>query len=301
MWSQIVLLAAAFGVGYYYASRRSGGQPGGAAAGRAQQATMAGAFPGQNNGGVVASADERGGKGRGKGRGRKKKNKGGGAAASPAEQSKEPGVQEVEAEVAEEQPLVVEEEPVEPADEPAVPEDELMIPADEPMVSEDEPAVSEDEWQAVGSRGASRTQQQSTPIPVHRSAWTNLSDTSSPSHSPTRPAPAAILRISPVTHQPARRVQQNTRASLPSSAPLTRKQRQNQRKSERLRDVRSQAAELQEQRLRQHQRDLVDVRSREQWKRAGRLEKTRPWSEQRPSRRVPQAKAAVIDGKLIWD
>ncbi|KAJ2357958.1 hypothetical protein H4S02_012442 [Coemansia sp. RSA 2611] len=81
--------------------------------------------------------------------------------------------------------------------------------------------------------------------------------------------------------------------------PLTKKQRQNQRKTERQREQRAHNSEVQDHRLRQHQIALADLRSREQWAKAKRT--AAKTSLPPRSSKTPNSSASVIEGKLVWD
>ncbi|KAJ2373228.1 hypothetical protein GGI05_007504 [Coemansia sp. RSA 2603] len=254
MWSQVALLSLALATGYYYYVRRRGAE-----------ACLAGAL------GASGGRSKRKKK-------NKKKAKSGASSLQNAEQNTDEHVKGHVEQQLEQQDA--------PESEASVSEEEAAITADTFEADTPDPD-SADQWQAASSRSIARAQKPSA-LPVHRTAWSTLRDTS-----PERAAPASILRIAPAARPSA--PPPPPRVTHAAPAPLTRKQRQNQRKSERLRDARAQAAAVQEQRLRNHQRELAERRSLEQWRSAGRLVRPAPRSEQ------PGGRQADIGGKLIWD
>ncbi|KAJ1819060.1 hypothetical protein LPJ75_001281, partial [Coemansia sp. RSA 2598] len=170
-------------------------------------------------------------------------------------------------------------------------------------------AEQDDEWEAVGQqRVAVARKRQAAPIPVHRSAWEQLASDEDLDAEESKPTGARILRIG-APARPPQPSPQRVRYKPPTPPPLTKKQRQNQRKAERVREQRAQAAELQNARLQQHQYEQFEVRSREQWKKAQRAAAKRSWapaSGQKPGTgsaqpAIPKAAAERIEGKLLWD
>ncbi|KAJ2651607.1 hypothetical protein IWW40_001507 [Coemansia sp. RSA 1250] len=161
-----------------------------------------------------------------------------------------------------------------------------------------EPQPKKDEWQAVGATGAKPPKKQSSPIPIHSTKWSAVANDVDLSEDETKqPSQHRVMRIKAPSQPPAPPAPPRRENKGPQ--PLTKRQRQSRKKAERRREENAHAAALQEQRLRAHQRELFDIRSREQWKRE-RLQEARGPPKGAPpnrSKNVPH----LTDGKLIWD
>ncbi|KAJ2690253.1 hypothetical protein H4R19_006441, partial [Coemansia spiralis] len=148
----------------------------------------------------------------------------------------------------------------------------------------------------VGSRGAQPQRREAAPIPVHTTAWSDVVDDVDLSESEVAPAPAPrVVRIGAPTRPPVVKARPQLRTA---PAPLTKKQRQSRKKAERQREERAQAAEVQDQRLRAHRRDLDEIRSRKQWEAERRKEIRKPPVGAAPNR--AQGAPSLVDGKLVW-
>ncbi|KAJ2120832.1 hypothetical protein IW147_004772 [Coemansia sp. RSA 720] len=301
MWSHLVLVAGAFGLGYYVATRGPGKKAESHADEPDTHSSMAGAFPESTSGQSTNAKRENVTSKTAKAK-RKKTGKNG--------RKQEPGHEPVKL------PLDVEEaksksEPstvaaIAPKPKPtpipepkaelhAEPKAELHAEPDLEPVLEADPQP--EEWEAVGTAGVRPIQKTSNPIPTHKTAWSNVTDDVDLNQNNTQRAPQhRVLRMSARTQPlppPA------PRREPKGPQPLTKKQRQSRKKAERLREERAQAATIQEQRLHSHQREQFDMRSREQWRQEQRKTLRGPPNGKAPS----QAKNApsLIDGKLIWD
>ncbi|KAJ1900747.1 hypothetical protein LPJ66_001259 [Kickxella alabastrina] len=284
MWNQVLLLTTAFGLGYIFATRKA--QP------KAEQpvndnladkATM-GAFPAQNKGGAIV-IDEGG---NGKKKSKKKKSKKSPKAAPTEQDSTEPllpaaaVVEDTKGSV-----VISEMEDNDDGDNNSISIETIAHKANEV-----------ENWESVGQQGVPAKRREAKPIPIHQSAWEELARDEDLDAEPEQSASAArVLRIGAAARLPP--PPPRARREYVPPAPLTRKQRQNQKKAEIMREERAVAAEIQEQRLKQHQRSLLDVRSREQWSKVKRVEASK--LPARPSSKTPNSTASVVDGMLIWD
>ncbi|KAJ2742512.1 hypothetical protein GGI20_004423, partial [Coemansia sp. BCRC 34301] len=299
MWSQLFLLAGSFGLGYYFATRGSGvAKP--APADDDGETAMAGAFPEQHKAAVSGDIDCNGSS---EGLSSKKKNKkikNKGQAKKLTNQQALSSA-EVPESVPERSPPGVAEAPLQEGLPDAVDVGGTSNDAEnacrhlEAAAGAEEEA-STDEWTAVDSMSAAcPTRQASAGIPTHASVWSGLAHEEDLSREKTNTAPARVLRIgSPSRPPPTGPVRVHREYTSPE--PLTKKQRQNQRRTERMREQRALNTTVQEHRLRQHQIALADLRSREQWAKAKRnAAKTAPPPK---SSKTPNSSASVIDGKL---
>ncbi|KAJ2696382.1 hypothetical protein FB645_006215 [Coemansia sp. IMI 203386] len=278
MWIQILILAGTLGLWYFLAGSRAQGSTDGAG-----KSTMAGSFPGQNNT-PKGGADEN----KSRTKKRKKNNK---------TNAPRAGAESTSVAVAspEQLPLTSEPDNKETAD---VPDGGISdSSSDEDRAEKD--SRQSDEWATVGQQHATVTKKkQSNPIPVHRSAWEQLaSDEDLDAETDNKPVGARVLRIGAAARPPSPPRPIRQRPVPPP--PLTKKQRQNQRKAERVREQRTQMAELQAARLQQHQYEQFEARSREQWTKAQRAAAKKPWTK--ASKGIPKAAVEQIEGKLIWD
>ncbi|KAJ2658293.1 hypothetical protein IW148_004763 [Coemansia sp. RSA 1199] len=325
MWSHLVLVAGAFGLGYYVATRGPGKKTESHADEPDTHSSMAGAFPESTSGQSTDAKRENVTSKTAKAK-RKKTGKNG--------RKQEPGHEPVKLPLDVEEaksksepstvaviapkpkPTPIPEPKAESHAEPkaesraepkaelhaepkaelhAEPKAELYAEPDSEPVLEADPQP--EEWEAVGTAGVRPIQKTSNPIPTHKTAWSNVTDDVDLNQNNTQRAPQhRVLRMSARTQPlppPA------PRREPKGPQPLTKKQRQSRKKAERLREERAQAATIQEQRLHSHQRELFDMRSREQWKQEQRKTLRGPPNGKAPS----QAKNApsLIDGKLIWD
>ncbi|KAJ2057234.1 hypothetical protein GGI17_005768 [Coemansia sp. S146] len=309
MWNQLVLLASAFGLGYYFATRRFGA-PRVATTVQPDEddgsVTIAGAFPAQckdSASGGSANGNNDNGEGLSS---KKKKNKRKGKAKANTKQQPLPDIEKPKSVQESTQPEA-EEAPqgnsnVVGSDVSGTSEhsDAEIARAYEEEVGEEEEEEMADEWVAVDSMSAARpTKKASAGIPTHASAWSGLTreeDLSQETEGPA--APARVLRIGAAARPPPTGPMR-VRREYTNPEPLTKKQRQNQRKTERLREQRALNSEVQDHRLRQHQIALADLRSREQWTKAKRT--TAKTSLPPRSSKTPNSSASVIGGKLVWD
>ncbi|KAJ2618088.1 hypothetical protein H4S08_000012 [Coemansia sp. RSA 1365] len=315
MWSQALLLAAAFGLGYYVATRESDKSSRlSESAQTDDRPSMAGTFPEHSSIGTNAE--------------RKQDNR-------PNTRSRSTKSKRTRKTKVERKQVITTQEPVTDApaqEKPSEPEtrteptpfvDDAVqkakpkpIAADTPTppltaavttkttsassisgsvpVAKPQPA----DWVAVGNRGARPQNTKSTPIPVHDTPWSGMAnEVDLDEDQDKRPEAARILRIGAPAKPPSAPMPQRRQYTAPP--PLTKKQRQSRKKAERQREERAQAAAVQGQRLHSHRRDLVDLRSREQWERERRNALNGPPKGAPPK----QAKGApsIIDGKLIWN
>ncbi|ORX68551.1 hypothetical protein DL89DRAFT_268374 [Linderina pennispora] len=303
MWSQIVLVAGAFGLGYYFATR---GQPGNAkkqTAPAADVETMAGTFP-EGSATHVESDPQQKAAARKSSTGKKPSKKGSrpkkpskkaakttDEAATPADDATKttaaPRTLETKKPVVVAQPLAADQS--RSASEPGSDEE-----------PEPQPAVEEDVWETVGTEGYRPEKTASKHIPVHESAWGKLEPDKDLGKEPEAKPAARVLRIGAAAHPGPASSPRRTARSYEYEEALTKKQRQNMRKEERKRAEKAYVAELQAQRLRQHQRGLVEVRSREQWEKAKRKTANTPKPASAGTSKV-NGKASVFEDKLIWD
>lgn len=264
MWNQILIVATAFGFGYYYATRKSKTEEQDTASNAdREERILTSTSP------IIGPFSEEKAPTKKKKRNKNKKTK-----------KQEPLSQEAE-------PCI---EPVKFQDQKR---DDNGHTADaiSDGIHEENDA---DDWESVTPSASARLMpRESKAIPTHDTAWDSLSK--EPENKPDgEEVPSArVLRIGEPARSPPTRLPR-IRRTFVEPEPLTRKQRQNQRKTDRQREQRQLNAELQDERLRQHQRQLMESRSMEQWKKA---KKSMPPS----SKKHPGSSAAVIDGKLIWD
>ncbi|KAJ2025385.1 hypothetical protein IWW57_003397 [Coemansia sp. S610] len=299
MWSQLLLIAGAFGLGYYFATR-------GPSSPRAATvapldgdgdvgATIAGAFPAQSK----DSANEgsaNNGNGGGLSSKKKKKNNSKGKAKKSTKQQPLPNVESPELAPESKQPEALQGSTHAADDDTSEHSDAAIAQAYE----EEEREEIADEWVAVDTMSAARpTKKVPAGIPTHASVWNGLAreeDLSQETVGP--PAPARVLRIGAAARPPPAGPMR-MRREYTNPEPLTKKQRQNQRKTERQREQRAHNSEVQDHRLRQHQIALADLRSREQWAKAKRT--AAKTSLPPRSSKTPNSSASVIEGKLVWD
>ncbi|PIA16337.1 hypothetical protein COEREDRAFT_8465 [Coemansia reversa NRRL 1564] len=315
MWSQTLLLAAAFGLGYYVATRGSDktSRPSESAQ-TDDRPSMAGTFPKHSSIGTDA---ERKQDNRPNTRSRSAKSKR--TRKAKVERKQEITTQEPVTDVlAQERPNEPERvtEPTPFVDDTVQKAKPKPIAVDTPtppvtaavtttttsasstassaQVAKPQPA----DWVAVANRGARPQNAASTPIPVHDTSWSSMAnEVNLDEDQNKRPEAARILRIGAPAKPPSAPMPQRRQYTAPP--PLTKKQRQSRKKAERQREERAQAAAVQEQRLHSHRRDLFDLRSHEQWERERRKALNGPPKGAPPK----QAKGApsIIDGKLIWN
>ncbi|KAJ2815288.1 hypothetical protein FBU31_006980 [Coemansia sp. 'formosensis'] len=296
MLNQLLLLAGAFGLGYYFATRTSGASKTATTAPPDNDdIAIAGAFPTQcKDSTSKASIDNS--EGLSSKKKKKKKN---------TKQQPLPNVDEPKPVQANAQPEAVKEVP--PQEIPYVAgADDISEHSDAeiPLVYEEEvedrKEKTADEWTAVNSMSAARpTKKAAAGIPTHASIWNGLTREEDLGREAEGPAaPARVLRIGAAA-QPPPAGPMRVRREYANPEPLTKKQKQNQRKTERVREQRAHNSELQEHRLRQHQIALADVRSREQWTKAKRT--AARTSLPPKSSKTPNSSASVIEGKLVWD
>ncbi|KAJ2491401.1 hypothetical protein IWW37_002285 [Coemansia sp. RSA 2050] len=301
MWSQLLLIASAFGLGYYFATRGSS-VPRTATVALLNNgddddddgATIAGAFPTQSKD-SISGGSANGNNGNGGGlSSKKKKNKGKAKkstkqqpllnAESPelAPESKQPEARQGNSDVVD--------------DDTSDHSDAAIAQANE----DEEREEMADEWIAVDSMSAARpTKKAPAGIPIHASVWSSLKREEDLSQETVGPsAPARVLRIGAAARPPPAGPMR-MRREYTSAEPLTKKQRQNQRKTERLREQRAYNSEVQAHRLRQHQIAQTDLRSREQWAKAKRT--AAKTSLPPRSSKTLNSSASVIEGKLVWD
>ncbi|KAJ2718889.1 hypothetical protein GGI07_005536 [Coemansia sp. Benny D115] len=305
MWSQAIFLVAAFGVGFYLATLtartssapkadRSDAKPESAAAEPQSLAAHGSSVANSTHGGASS---------------RKKKKARKGKAAADAADAAPPFVTTASAKPAE----LASDDVAAPETKKRTATPPAPAPAPAPALSDEQELLAEretaaeDEWEMVGRhQGAPAVRKRATPIPTHPSAWQQLaSDEDLDARDSDQAAtPARVLRIGAASKPPPQPVR--VRRQYVEPPPPTRKQRQNQKKADRVREAKAEASALQEQRLQQHQRDLFDVRSREQWKKAQLNPPKTPWipSASASSSKTPKTKtaaAADLEGKLIWD
>ncbi|KAJ2386767.1 hypothetical protein H4S02_003694 [Coemansia sp. RSA 2611] len=285
MWTQLALVAAAFGAGYYVARRGSGEKTATPSSDLGEFRSMVGAFPEQTS--AESTGHQRDSTGTRTAKAKRKK------AGKTARTSEPLTAAPVVAKAGEME---------ETAPEPPIPSvSEAKLEPEQAPESGDKPKLADvsetDEWQAIGAAGARPQKQSSNPIPVHGTAWSAVADDVDLSRDDDQqPSQHRILRIGAPSRPPP---PAPVRREYTGPQPLTKKQRQDRKRAERRREERAQSAAIQDQRLRAHQRQQFDMRSREQWK-----------SEQRKAMRGPPKGAApshaqgapsLIDGKLIWD
>ncbi|KAJ1944675.1 hypothetical protein GGF37_002080 [Kickxella alabastrina] len=285
MWNQLLLLTTAFGLGYIFATRKA--QPKAEKPvndSLADKATV-GAFSAQNKASTIVIDECGSGKKKSK-----KKNSRKSAKIAPAEQNST-------------EPLLPAAALIEDT------KDSIVISEVEDNDGDDDnnsisietighKANEVEDWESVGQQGVPAKRREAKPIPIHQSAWEELARDEDLDAEPEQSASAArVLRIGAAT-RPLPPPPRARREYVPP-APLTRKQRQNQKKAEIMREERAVVAEIQEQRLKQHQRSLLDVRSREQWSKVKRVEASK--LPARSSSKMPNSTASVVDGMLIWD
>ncbi|KAJ1893557.1 hypothetical protein LPJ71_007179 [Coemansia sp. S17] len=304
MWNQLLLLAGAFGLGYYFATRSSGAPR---ATTTAQpddddddSVAIAGAFPAQcknSSGGGSANGNTDNGEGLSS---KKKKNKRKGKAKANTKQQPLLDVEKTKSVQENTQPEV--EEAPQGNSNGGVSDTSEHSDAEIARAYEEEEEEGEiaDEWVAVDSMSAARpTKKASAGIPTHASVWSGLTREEDLGREPEGPAaPARVLRIGAAARPPPTGPMR-VRREYTNPEPLTKKQRQNQRKTERLREQRAINSEVQDHRLHQHQIALADVRSREQWTKAKRT--AAKTSLPPRSSKTPNGSASVIEGKLVWD
>ncbi|KAJ2861320.1 hypothetical protein GGI22_002483 [Coemansia erecta] len=159
--------------------------------------------------------------------------------------------------------------------------------------------ASPNAWETVRHSGSAQAPQRaSAAIPVHQTRWANLDIDENLDHSlNAKAAQPRVLRIGAPAGPPPKALPR-IRYDPPEPQKLTKKQRQTQRQMQKRREEHAQAAAIQEQRLREHRRQLEDTRAREQWEKAKRA-KARKAQQQggAPKGSGP----SCIDGKLIWD
>ncbi|KAJ1667579.1 hypothetical protein IW140_002159 [Coemansia sp. RSA 1813] len=157
------------------------------------------------------------------------------------------------------------------------------------------------EWEPVRRTDSARTAKKpTTAIPVHQTRWADLDSDENLDHDlnpePTQPR---VLRIG-APAGPPRREPPRIHYDPPEPKKLTKKQRQTQRQMQKRREERAEATAIQEQRLREHRRQLEETRSREQWEKAKRA-KAKKQQQQGGGGGQQGAAPSCIDGKLIWD
>ncbi|KAJ2398788.1 hypothetical protein GGI23_003034 [Coemansia sp. RSA 2559] len=159
--------------------------------------------------------------------------------------------------------------------------------------------ASPNAWETVRNSGSAQAPQRaSAAIPVHQTRWANLDIDENLDHSlNAKAAQPRVLRIGAPAGPPPKALPR-IRYDPPEPQKLTKKQRQTQRQMQKRREEHAQAAAIQEQRLREHRRQLEDTRAREQWEKAKRA-KARKAQQQggAPKGSGP----SCIDGKLVWD
>ncbi|KAJ1893932.1 hypothetical protein LPJ81_005270, partial [Coemansia sp. IMI 209127] len=148
-----------------------------------------------------------------------------------------------------------------------VPKEKTKEPASPPTRS----PASPDEWETVRRTDSAQTPQRaSAAIPVHQTRWANLDIDENLDHSLNpKAAQPRVLRIGAPAGPPPRALPR-IRYDPPEPQKLTKKQRQTQRQMQKRREEQAQATAIQEQRLREHRKQLEDTRSREQWEKAKR-------------------------------
>ncbi|KAJ2245559.1 hypothetical protein IW139_002723 [Coemansia sp. RSA 353] len=314
MWSHFVLVAGAFGLGYYVATRGSGKKTETHVDEPDTHSSMVGAFPetnsGQSNDTKRENVTSKTAKPKRKKNGRKQEPEKLLPDIVEAKPKAEPSAVAVIAPKL--KPTPIPESRVEPkAGTMLEPKAGTMLepkagtilePKAESLAEPDaEPVLEADprpeEWESVGTTGVRPLQKTSNPIPTHKTAWSNITtDVDLNQNNTQQPPQHRVLRMSARTQPPPPPA---PRREPKGPLPLTKKQRQSRKKAERLREERAQAATIQEQRLHSHQREQFDMRSREQWKQEQQKMLRGPQNGKAPS----QAKNApsLVDGKLIWD
>ncbi|KAJ2499124.1 hypothetical protein GGH96_003784 [Coemansia sp. RSA 1972] len=305
MWSQLVLVAGAFGLGYYVATRGSSKKTETRVDEPDTHSSMAGAFP-ESTGGQSSDTKRENVTSKTAKAKRKKTGKTG------RKQEPDHGLEKPHLDVNEVRPkagpstvavIAPKPKPTPIPESRAEPKSETVLePKAESHAEPDaEPVLEADpqpeEWESVGTAGVRPVQKTSNPIPTHKTAWSNVTDDVDLNQNNTHQAPQhRVLRMSARTQPPPPPA---PRREPKGPLPLTKKQRQSRKKAERLREERAQAATIQEQRLHSHQREQFDMRSREQWKQEQQKMLRGPPNGKAPS----QAKNApsLIDGKLIWN
>ncbi|KAJ2348783.1 hypothetical protein GGF43_004509 [Coemansia sp. RSA 2618] len=295
MWSQLLLLAGAFGLGYYVATRGSGKKTESLPSESDSQSSMVGAFPEHSSN---SKGDIAGGK---TAKSKRKKPGKPGQKQEPMHSPAQPDMAEVKvkAKAVEPSPSAATayepKQEKEPALQPeAEPEIEKVLDTEPVLAPDSQP----DEWEAVGTSGVRPAIKQSNPIPVHKTAWSSVTDNVDLSQNEVQHPPQhRVLRIGARAQPPPPPAP--PRREYKGPQPLTKKQKQSRKKAERIREERAQAAAIQEQRLHSHQKDLFELRSRKQWEQEQRKAIHGPPKGKAPS----HAKNApsLIDGKLIWD
>ncbi|KAJ2337474.1 hypothetical protein GGI00_000223 [Coemansia sp. RSA 2681] len=297
MWIQLLSLAGAFGLGFYFATRGAGAPKTATTAPLSDDgATIVGAFPAQGK--PVDCNDSSEGLSSKK-KNNKSKNKG-----KVKRHAKQQALSNLETPDSVQESSLPEAAKALPQEDVGVEGDanddaiELDNSSDDARTYEEEAAA--DEWTAVDSASAARPIRQAPAgIPTHASVWSGLAREEDLGREKESPTPARVLRIgSPARPPPTGPVR--VRQEYTNPEPLTKKQRQNQRKTERLREQRTINTEVQDHRLRQHQIALADLRSREQWTKAKRTAAKTAMPPPRSSK-APSSSASVIEGKLVWD
>ncbi|KAJ1993954.1 hypothetical protein EDC05_001865 [Coemansia umbellata] len=259
MWAQAFILALAFGLGYYFSTAKNP-QPGESAH-----------SPTKSSVGQEAGDDTHETKDRKKSKRSKKRPK--------------------------KQPIPAEANEDAAADKQAA-TGSSTLETNKPDTAEpemDELEADASDWEAV-TASAQPVERRPAAIPVHDSLWHQLEPEEALDGEPLQVAPTRILRIGAPAQPPRKPPQPRTHYTT-APEPLTKKQRQTRRKTQMLREQRAQNAAAQEERLRQHQRELMDIRSREQWEKAKRKQAAKKAQSQKPNAAGP----SFIDGKLIWD
>ncbi|KAJ1963347.1 hypothetical protein GGI12_002115 [Dipsacomyces acuminosporus] len=310
MWGQITLVVGAFALGYYFATHAS--VPKGKEPSEETKDGMAGAFPEQHGAGndSHAEASKPGKHGSKK---KKKKSKQRHKQSKEEESTQEPAMLPNTASkkdtgrnsAGKSEALI--RSPDQPKElDNSEPGDDADADSDTDAVADADADVSEIDkqtigvWETVGEVGARPQKKAANPIPVHGSVWNDLESDEDLSKEPEPAAASArVLRIGAAQRPPPQPQRRSVRPQA-ANEPLTKKQRQNMRKQQKEREARVYAAQVQEERLRQHQRELVDVRSHEQWAKAKR-HAAKKGSSAGPSSSKVNGTASVFNGKLIWD